>query len=247
MQGKVFRVEKNKNYTVISNFHLKDKNLSLKAKGLLSLMLSLPDDWDYSINGLVAICKEELRAVKSTLEELKQYGYLKVVKMPPQKGKNCFSYEYTIYEQPQNEDIQNVDVQSVDIQNVHLQDVPIQNALQLNINKSNINELNTKKTITKDNKDIYIVDFENFYSLYPRKEAKQKALQAYLKAIKKVDKDTLLEGLKKYIDYIKTNKKEREFIKHHATWLNQGCWEDEYSKIAQFADKNSLIRLIKEA
>ena len=247
MQGKVFRVEKNKNYTVISNFHLKDKNLSLKAKGLLSLMLSLPDDWDYSINGLVAICKEELRAVKSTLEELKRYGYLKVVKMPPQKGKNCFSYEYTIYEQPQNEDIQNVDVQSVDIQNVHLQDVPIQNALQLNINKSNINELNTKKTITKDNKDIYIADFENFYSLYPRKEAKQKALQAYLKAIKKVDKDTLLEGLKKYIDYIKTNKKEREFIKPPATWLNQGCWEDEYSKIAQFADKSSLIQLIKEA
>ena len=90
-------------------------------------------------------------------------------------------------------------------------------------------------------------NFEEFYSLYPRKEAKQKALQAYLKAIKKVDKDTLLEGLKKYIDYIKTNKKEREFIKHPATWLNQGCWEDEYSKIAQFADKNSLIQLIKEA
>ena len=90
-------------------------------------------------------------------------------------------------------------------------------------------------------------NFDEFYSLYPRKEAKQKALQAYLKAIKKVDKDTLLEGLKKYIDYIKTNKKEREFIKHPATWLNQGCWEDEYSKIAQFADKNSLIQLIKEA
>lgn len=72
-------------------------------------------------------------------------------------------------------------------------------------------------------------NFDEFYSLYPRKEAKQKALQAYLKAIKKVDKDTLLEGLKKYIDYIKTNKKEREFIKHPATWLNQGCWEDEYS------------------
>ena len=90
-------------------------------------------------------------------------------------------------------------------------------------------------------------NFDEFYSLYPRKEAKQKALQAYLKARKKVDKDTLLEGLKKYIDYIKTNKKEREFIKHPATWLNQGCWEDEYPKIAQFADKNSLIQLIKEA
>lgn len=114
------------------------------------------------------------------------------------------------------------------------------------IKQSLPNSINNNIEDNKQN-NIYIVDFENFYSLYPRKEAKQKALQAYLKAIKKVDKDTLLEGLKKYIDYIKTNKKEREFIKHPATWLNQGCWEDEYSKITQFADKNSLIQLIKEA
>ena len=216
MQGKIFRIEKNKNYTVISNYHLKDKNLSLKAKGLLSLMLSLPDDWDYSINGLVAICKEELRAVKSTLEELKKFGYLKVIKKPPQTGNNHFTYEYIIYEIPQDETIQDVNIQSVDIQNVHLQDVSIQNALQLNTNK-----LNTNNT--------YIVDFNEFYSLYPRKEAKQKALQAYIKARKKgVDKISLLEALKKYNEYIKTNKKEREFVKLPATWLNGGCWEDEY-------------------
>lgn len=235
MQGKIFRIEKNKNYTVISNYHLKDKNLSLKAKGLLSLMLSLPEDWDYSINGLVAICKEELRAVKSTLEELKEYGYLKVIKKPPQTGNNHFTYEYIIYEIPQDETIQDVNVQSVDIQNVPLQDVPIQNALQLNTNK-----LNTNNT--------YIVDFDEFYSFYPRKEAKQKALQAYIKARNKgVDKISLLEALKKYNEYIKTNKKEREFVKLPATWLNGGCWEDEYSEIIQTTDKNSLIRLIKEA
>lgn len=221
MQGKIFRIEKNKNYTVISNYHLKDKNLSLKAKGLLSLMLSLPEDWDYSINGLVAICKEELRAVKSTLEELKEFGYLKVIKKPPQTGNNHFTYEYIIYEIPQDETIQDVNIQSVDIQNVHLQDVSIQNALQLNTNKLNTNKLNTNNT--------YIVDFDEFYSLYPRKEAKQKALQAYIKARKKgVDKISLLEALKKYNEYIKTNKKEREFVKLPATWLNGGCWEDEF-------------------
>lgn len=240
MQGKIFRIEKNKNYTVISNYHLKDKNLSLKAKGLLSLMLSLPEDWDYSINGLVAICKEELRAVKSTLQELKEYGYLKVIKKPPQTGNNHFTYEYIIYEIPQDETIQDVNIQSVDIQNVHLQDVSIQNALQSNTNKLNTNKLNTNNS--------YIVDFNEFYSLYPRKEAKQKALQAYIKARKKgVDKISLLEALKKYNEYIKTNKKEREFVKLPATWLNGGCWEDEYSEIIQTTDKNSLIRLIKEA
>ena len=54
----VFRVEKNKNYTTMSNYHLRDRNLTLKTKGLLSIMLSLPEDWDYSIKGLVSICKE---------------------------------------------------------------------------------------------------------------------------------------------------------------------------------------------
>lgn len=79
----VIRVNKTKNYTVMSNEHLKDKRLSLKAKGLLSVMLSLPDTWDYSISGLVAICKESETAVKSTLNELKSCGYLVVTKKMP--------------------------------------------------------------------------------------------------------------------------------------------------------------------
>lgn len=226
MQGKIFRIEKNKNYTVISNYHLKDKNLSLKAKGLLSLMLSLPDDWDYSINGLVAICKEELRAVKSTLEELKLYGYLKVIKTPPQAGKNYFTYEYTIYEIPQNEKLQNVD-----IQNVPLQNVDIQNAIQLNTNKLNINKLNTNN---KNN----MFDFLEFYKKYPRKEAKQNALKAYNKAIKQTDKDTILKGLERYKEYIEENKIEKKFIKQPATWLNGGCWEDEYANSSTERGKN---------
>ena len=63
----VFRINKNDNYTVMSNYHLKDKNLTYKAKGLLSFMLSLPDDWDYSMNGLVAISKENISAIRSAL------------------------------------------------------------------------------------------------------------------------------------------------------------------------------------
>lgn len=62
----VFKIEKNKNYTIMSNYHLRDKNISLKDKGLLSFMLSLPDNWDYSLNGLCAICKEQETAIKST-------------------------------------------------------------------------------------------------------------------------------------------------------------------------------------
>ena len=79
----VFRVNKDKNYTVMSNYHLRDKQMSLKAKGLLSIMLSLPEDWDYTIRGLVCICKEGETAVKSTLNELKKLGYLYIEKQLP--------------------------------------------------------------------------------------------------------------------------------------------------------------------
>ena len=67
----VFRINKTKNYTVMSNYHLQDRNLSYKAKGLLSYMLSLPSDWDYSIKGLVALSKENITSIKSGLKELK--------------------------------------------------------------------------------------------------------------------------------------------------------------------------------
>ena len=76
----VFKIEKNKNYTVMSNYHLRDKNLTYKAKGLLSFMLSLPEDWDYSINGLVSISKEEVKAIRNILQELQRYGYLVIEK-----------------------------------------------------------------------------------------------------------------------------------------------------------------------
>ena len=99
----VFRVHKTKNYTMMSNHHLRDKNLSLKAKGLLSVMFSLPDSWNYSISGLCAILKENETAVKSTIKELKATGYLVVDKKKPckEEGRSKFEYIYNIYETPQ--------------------------------------------------------------------------------------------------------------------------------------------------
>lgn len=72
----VFKIEKNKKYTVMSNYHLRDKRMSLKSKGLLSFMLNLPLDWDYSLDCLEKICKEGKDSIKSALNELKLYGYL---------------------------------------------------------------------------------------------------------------------------------------------------------------------------
>lgn len=137
----VIRVNKTKDYTVMSNTHLKDKNLSLKAKGLLSIMLSLPDGWNYSVEGLISICKEGERAVKSTLEELKKYKYLVTTKLyPNQTESKRIEYIYDIFENPK--------IEKQGVQNVGLENVGLQNAGQLNTkNKKTKNKekVNKKK------------------------------------------------------------------------------------------------------
>lgn len=95
----VCRVNKNANYTVMSNYHLRSTNLSLKAIGLLSKVLSLPENWDYSISGLTAICKEKETAIKAALDELKHWGYLTVTKlMPNETNSGRIEYVYDFYE-----------------------------------------------------------------------------------------------------------------------------------------------------
>lgn len=74
--SQIFRVERTKNYTVMSNHHFKNKNLSLKAKGLLSLMLSLPDDWNYNMHGLASLSRDGIDSVRSAIKELEHYGYV---------------------------------------------------------------------------------------------------------------------------------------------------------------------------
>ena len=115
----VFRIEKNKNFTVMSNYHLRDTNLSLKAKGLLSLMLSLPDNWDYSLNGLNAICVENETAIKSGLDELKERGYLRVDKILPNATESKrIEYIYNIFEQPiENQGVENLGVENLALEN----------------------------------------------------------------------------------------------------------------------------------
>ena len=96
----VFKIEKNNNYTVMSNVHLRDRNLSYKAKGLLSFMLSLPDDWDYSMKGLERISKENIKAIRSILQELEKNKYLLRTRKQGKHGR--FYYDYSIYETPYN-------------------------------------------------------------------------------------------------------------------------------------------------
>lgn len=162
----VFRVEKSKNYTTMSNYHFKEKEMSLKAKGLLSLMLSLPDDWDYSIAGLVSICKENETAIKSTLNELKEFGYLQVIKkFPNETQTGRLEYEYIIYEKSQKQEDK-----KQDIENLPVEIQPIENQAQLNTNI-----LNTKKE-NINNIDIYSQE-------ELKKQKKEKILKENIKCI----------------------------------------------------------------
>ena len=148
----VFRIQKTANYTVLSNYHFKEKGMSLKAKGLLSLMLSLPDDWNYSVSGLVRLSKDGKDSVMSALTELEKFGYLIRMKTHNEKGQ-FNGIEYYIYEQPQQEN--------------PVADNPIsgnQNAGKQNA--YNPPQLNTKALNTKGNKVIY--DINNYIHILDR-------------------------------------------------------------------------------
>lgn len=96
----VFRINKTRDYTVMSNHHLRNTSLSLKAKGLLSLMLSLPDNWDYTTKGLASICKDGIDSICSAVKELEQHGYIVRERVRNDKGQ-LTTIEYTILEQPE--------------------------------------------------------------------------------------------------------------------------------------------------
>ncbi len=97
----VFRVEKNSGYTVMSNHHLRNRALSLKAKGLLSQMLSLPEDWDYTLQGLARINRESIDAIRQAIRELEQAGYIQRSRERDEEKGGCVVQNYVIFELPQ--------------------------------------------------------------------------------------------------------------------------------------------------
>ena len=143
----VFRVERTRDYTVMCNHHLKDSGLSLKAKGLLSMMLSLPDEWNYSTRGLAAICKEGVDAIGKTLKELEQAGYIVRRQLRGADGRICDT-EYTIYEQPRPPDTASPDTENPYLDIPDMEEPDTDNPAQLNTKKSNTKQSNTNLSST---------------------------------------------------------------------------------------------------
>ena len=170
----IIRVNKTKNYTVMSNYHLHEKDMSLKAKGLLSIMLSLPDDWDYSIDGLIKLSKDGKDSVTAAILELEKLGYLVRTQAKDKSGR--FSgYDYDVYENPMTGE--------------PLTENPLtENPTQLNTNNQNNKEQNTKRIKEEEARTINDIIAE-------QKEELQDPLREYVKMRKSIKKPITTHGL----------------------------------------------------
>ena len=168
----VFRVERNKGYTVMSNHHLRNKELSLKAKGLLSQMLSLPEDWDYTLAGLSFINREKIDAIREAIKELERAGYIVRSRERDEKGR-LRGADYIIYEQPQpsvsdlptleNPTLDNPTLENPTLENPTLENPTLENPTQLNKDISRT-DLSKKE---KSNTDISNTHSIPILSPYP--------------------------------------------------------------------------------
>ena len=151
----VFRIEKTRDYTVMSNYHLRDMSLSLKAKGLLSLMLSLPENWDYTMKGLARICKDGIDSISGGIRELEAHGYLVRARIRGANGQ-LGSIEYTILEQPKTPSpTQEKPIRENPVQANPMLDAPIQeNPAQLNKEESSNYPSKTDLSITQGSSPI---------------------------------------------------------------------------------------------
>lgn len=148
----VYRVQRTRDYTVMSNYHLKDRNLTLKSKGLLSMILSLPDEWNYTTRGLAAICKEGVDAIGSALKELETAGYIVRRQLRGANGR-ITDTEYIIYEQPRPRedtplDTPPSDTDSPDTENPDMVTPYLEMPAELNTKESNTQKSSTHESST---------------------------------------------------------------------------------------------------
>ena len=185
----VFRVEKNKGYTVMSNHHLRNQALSLKAKGLLSQMLSLPEDWDYTLHGLAQINKESIDAIREAVRELERAGYIERSRERDERG--CLrGTVYTIYEQPHAEPTSEEPAQEKPALDNPTLEKPMLDKPTLE-NPTQLNTESTKKR-KRQSKDLSITDSIPFPSGFPDATAQKRT---ETKGTFESDRDLILENI----------------------------------------------------
>ena len=202
----VFKIEKNNNYTVMSNYHLRDKNLSYKAKGLLSFMLSLPDNWDYSLAGLCSISKESRDGIRSILKELQEYHYVEIEKVRGDKG--YFEYNYLIYEIPHFINLEKED--NPDTENPYLDNPNVETPTQINTNEQIDKDDKTKISSFFISEEHNILTLELIYKGYINENDSQ--IFYYDNLFNQLLEDNSYKDLIKIIHYIVPRVIKRNFL-----------------------------------
>lgn len=188
----VIRTIKNENYTTMCNTHLRDKNLSLKAKGLLSMMLSLPDKWHYSVKGLEGICKESKNTINSVLNELEDNNYL--VRRRRYCNGKISEWEYIIFENNENHDEELLHLKNEDIENEDIEIQDIENRDVYKITKElSTNRLNTNEYKEKNNKKESV---NSVIAEYTENKDLQDALHGFVEMRNKARKPLTARAMK---------------------------------------------------
>lgn len=216
----ILRKEKKNNFTIIDNAIFRDCSLSYKAKGLLCQMLSLPDGWEWSIEGLATLSTDGKSAVTSALEELKEAGYFR--REQKRIDGKMAGVEYVVSETKMS-DFPLAENPSTVFPSA---DNPsAENRTQLNTNTSSTKGLRTNPSSTKG----ILSEFENLWKLYPRKHGKKNALDSYIRARKSgTTYEEVEKGIKAYANYVRAERIEERYIKHGSSFFSQQSWQDEW-------------------
>ena len=166
----VFRVEKTKDFTVMSNYHLRDVELSLKAKGLLSLMLSLPEDWDYTTKGLACICKDGVDSITSALKELENHGYLTRQRIRYGNGR-LGDITYTIHERPVEQEAKEEREEAPESGKPEQEKPKWENPRQVNLKQAEPRQGNPVQLNTKQSNTDGLNTYQSIYPEEPRAAA----------------------------------------------------------------------------
>ena len=232
----ILRKSNKQQFTSLPQGIFRDKRLSLKDVGLLVSMLSLPDDWEFSENGLETVFENDGQSsIRTGLKNLEKAGYLKRVRERDKKtGRitacNWYLYDYPHFEKPH--------LENPSMEKPSLGNQPQSNTKESNTKESNTKEENTKKKKADDlpiaSTESLTLEFERLWGLYPKKQGKPNALKDYIKARKDkkqpATEEDVRAGIERYTAYIKANCIEQRFIKQGSTWFHQRCWEDEYGR-----------------
>lgn len=206
----------NKNFTIIENAVLRDSNLSYRARGMLASILSRPEDWKTSAAMLTKDGREGRDAVRTALVELRDAGYIEIVRTRNANG--TFNTDYIVYDSPNQDRFPG----------------PDQDRFPGDGYPSPDNQAVIEEPVTKTVEEVVAnaptvgetaAAFNEFWSLYPRKAGKLQAVKAFEKAAASVGTETIISGLKRLLPSLKAS--DPKFVKHPATWLNGGCWDDE--------------------